>query len=83
MADNRHAEAVDIVARGLIADLANPDEIGDAWELVPEIGNQVFDAVCDRAVEIIVRLAPTVAERGAAYAFLEQRAGNAEAPDGR
>lgn len=72
MADNRLDEAIDIVARHVIARAAE-DFTADGWEIYDEIGDDDWHAVVDR-VDALSEW-PDQAQYEAAYDFLAGRAG--------
>lgn len=78
MADNRVAEAIDIVARRIVFDrvtaFLDEGQFMDSWAEYPEIGEQDFEEVTKRATALVVRLAPDDAEYDGAYKFLTSRA---------
>jgi len=69
VADNRLAEAIDVVARWALATFADD---GIDWQDYPEIGEGDFAAVTVQAALIVTR--PSVDEYEAAYDFLAARA---------
>jgi hypothetical protein len=75
LADDKVAEAVDVVARDVIwTTLYSSLDHNDTWGEYPEIGEHDWEAVEKRLWQIIDNLKP---ERGlfdAAYEFLEGRA---------
>jgi len=74
MADNRPAEAVDVVARWAVACLVD-DSL--EWEDYPDIGEGDFDDV--RARANVIADCPSFDEYRAAYEFLVARVDNTEA----
>lgn len=76
MADERVDEAVDVVARRVIADVLDPLAVGDLWENYPDLGEDDWQAVQTRVQEIITggvgRIDQTTYT--AAYDYLESRA---------
>ncbi|HEY8662472.1 MAG TPA: hypothetical protein VIL68_02540 [Propionibacteriaceae bacterium] len=75
MADNRVEEAVNVVARRILADSACNVEWGD----YPEIGMSDWDLVIARLDEIASK-PPSPIEYEAAYDFLAARADSQDAP---
>ena len=74
MADDRVTEAVDILARGLIVRLAEGD-IGEAWgDWLPDVGEDDFYAIRNRAEQLLVLSCPTREAYNAAYDFIAARA---------
>lgn len=75
MADNRHQEAVDIVAQHVIAHGAE-NISRDGWDIYPEIGKDDWLTISER----VKRLAayPDVEQFKAAYDYLTHRAGGVE-----
>jgi hypothetical protein len=82
MADEKTAEAVDIVARDLVASVVDA-EIGTQWENYPDIGEHDWEAVDKRAMEIIDNLRPAKNGYEAAYEYLERRAEQWMKEDGK
>lgn len=72
MADDKLAEAVDIVARHLI--YAVLDHASEEWENYPEIDENDWMAIEGRALNLASNMSPTTEEFGAAYDYLERRA---------
>lgn len=64
-------EAITIVARAAIAAIVASASVEDSWESFPEIGEDDWEAVVQRAEELTV---PTAAEYEEAYALLSARA---------
>ena len=65
MADNRPAEAVDVVARWALSTAFN-------WSDFPELSAADFQAVCVQAALLVA--SPSLDEYEAAYSFLTARA---------
>lgn len=76
MADNRLAEAVDIVARGVITRLVEWD-LDDAWgSYLDELGEHDWGAVRRRVVVLLSQSHPDPDAYEAACRFLASRAEN-------
>lgn len=73
MADNRLAEAIDVIAKQAIKSAsANFQPV--EWENYPEIGEQDWVRVVERVGEIAALIAPDQSEFEAAYDYLKERA---------
>lgn len=71
MADDKHASAIDAIARHL-ACCSIDDALEDGkWENYPEIGESDWEAVEKRAKAISDRLLPLPDEQIAAYDYLK------------
>lgn len=69
MSDNRRAEAIDIVARGILSDA--PDKEWDSVRDDPdEISREIWEEVVDRMVELVPECGDD--EFKAAYEYLTQ-----------
>ena len=76
MSDNRVAEAVDIVARGVIVRLAEWG-LGDAWgDHCPDIGEYDWERVDERIKTLLSQTRPDRDAFEAANQFLASRAEN-------
>lgn len=75
MADNRLAEAIDVIAKQAIKS-ATDDHPGYAvsWENYPEIGEEDWARVVERIDELTGLMAPDQAQFEAAYDYLTERA---------
>lgn len=80
MADNRLAEAIDVIAKQAIK-AATDDSPGYtvSWENYPEIGENDWARVVERVDEITALIAPDQPEFEAAYDYLMDRAKGVEA----
>lgn len=76
MADTRHAEAIDAVARGVIDRMTERDAVLDVWDSFPDVGEDDWTAVADRVRELVAELHPDTppGTYEGAYAFLADRA---------
>lgn len=72
MADDKTAEAVDIVAHHVIANIVGRAE--DTWEWYPELGEYDWQAIDERITAIIMNMMPDKIGFEAAYEYLERRA---------
>jgi len=71
MTDDRLAQAIDIAARHAIAYFSER-EIGDAWGLYPEIGENDWETIQERVIQLAPY--PDRATYQAAYDYLTERA---------
>lgn len=80
MADTRHAEAIDAVARVVLDRMTERDAVLDVWDSFPEIGEDDWTAVADRVRELVAGLEPDkpAGTYEGAYAFLARRAEGVE-----
>ena len=78
MADDRVAEAVDIVAHHLVAALVS-QWAGGEWDMYPEISEDDWDAIVKRTEQIADNMRPDTIGFDAAYQYLEERADHGDA----
>jgi len=71
MTDDRLAQAIDIMARHAIAYFSERG-IGDAWEFYPEIGENDWETIQERVIQLAPY--PDRATYQAAYDYLTERA---------
>lgn len=67
-------KSIDIVARHILGRLVDSDDLGEMWELYPEIGSDDWERVVEVVQELVPEIHPTDSTYEAAYNFLAERA---------